>query len=87
MRGWRDCEAVIAVSEALDTRADKLGADLAGKCRKMLADRKAYCDLVRTELENRSGGWPILHPDHLGWQSIRRLLYDFAAEVSKQSAK
>ena len=85
--GLQECEAVIVLAEALDKSADKLGPELAQRCRTVIDDRRRYADLAFCELENRSYGWAVPHPNHFGWQDITRRLYDCAAEASAKVGK
>ncbi|MCG3178722.1 MAG: hypothetical protein BIFFINMI_01051 [Phycisphaerae bacterium] len=82
IEGLQECEAVIYVATALEKQAERLDAPLADRCRRVLADRRHYADLAFCELENRSYGWAVPHPNHLGWQQITRNLYDCAADVA-----
>jgi hypothetical protein len=87
IEGIQDTEALIRVRSALEKNRGGLGAELAARCEKTLADRRAYQALAWTQYENRSYGRPVLHPHHYGWQDINRRLYQCAAEVAEKLGK
>lgn len=74
----QDAEALIVVAEALDTHAGKLGADLAGRCRKILLDRLVYCRQRNVNQWRRV----FFHVNHRGWQEMSARLYELAGEVT-----
>jgi glycosyl hydrolase family 123 len=79
----QEAEAIIAISEAVDKHADKLGAELAAACRKVLRDHLNYCH-TRHQMK-----WAhvYFHMNHHGWRDISRRLFDCAAQVSKKLGK
>ena len=69
--GIQFAEALVVVSEALDTKADALGPARAAEFRHMLTE------LWRREV--RAGTGAPLRPNHEGWQAMARWLLDAAA--------
>jgi len=76
--GIQFAEALVVVSEALDTKAAALGPERAEEFRRMLTE------LWRREV--RVGGAAPLRPNHEGWQAMFRWLFDAAAIGSRLSA-
>ncbi|MGQ9662314.1 MAG: glycoside hydrolase domain-containing protein, partial [Kiritimatiellia bacterium] len=72
--GIQFAEALVVVSEALDTKADALGATRAAEYRQMLTE------LWRREV--RAGTGAPLRPNHEGWQAMAKWLLDAAAQSS-----
>lgn len=73
--GIQEAEAVILLADALRTQKDKLGAELAERCRQVLLDRIAFCRMME-----------IVEDGHAGWQERSRNLYETAAEVGRTLA-
>ncbi len=71
--GMQEAEATMLVAEASETRADRLGKELADKCRRVFVDR---LNAVRTARGVARGG-----EDTSGWQARSAELYQAAAEV------
>jgi Glycoside hydrolase 123, catalytic domain len=87
IEGLQEAEAMIVISEALDRHAEKLGKELAGKCRKVLVDRLRYCRahaLLRSVHIYRGKAF---HTNHYGWRDLSRRLYDCAAQVGEKLGK
>ena len=76
----QDAEAAIVVAEAVDRNAEKLGPELAGRCRKLLRDRADYCR------DRYIQQWQVVyfHVNHRGWEALTRRLYEAAAEVTRK---
>jgi len=74
--GIQFAEAMIVVSEAVETREAVLGQERSDAFRRLLVD------LVRHEVKCRGGQLSPLRPNHEGWQDLVRRLFDAAAEVS-----
>ena len=73
VEGVQFAEALVVVSEAIDTKAATLGAARVEEFRKM------ETDLWRREVRCLSGPLAPLRPNHEGWQDITRRLLDAAA--------
>ncbi len=79
--GIQYAEGLVAVSEAIDLKADALGAAKVEACRRLL-----------TEMWNREvragggGGSSPLRPNHGGWQEQIRALFDAAGECARAGA-
>ena len=79
--GIQYAEALVAVSEAIDLKADALGAAKVEACRRLL-----------TEMWNREvragagGGGSPLRPNHGGWQEQIKALFDAAGECARAGA-
>ena len=81
--GVQESEAMIVVSEALSRHADKLGAQLAAKCRTLLRERLWYC-----HTRNQARWQQVyFHMNHHGWQDLSKRLLDCAAEVARATAR
>ncbi len=87
IEGVQEGEAVIVVAEALEKHKAGLGTALAEECAKLLKDRDHYRRLAWSQYENRSYGWPVLHPQHYGWQELSKRLFTCAGKVSKKLGK
>lgn len=74
--GIQYAEAMIAVSEAVDTKAGLLGPERSGALRQVLLD------MVHQEVKCYRPMQP-LRPNHEGWQDLVKRLFDAAAESSK----
>jgi hypothetical protein len=101
--GVQECEARIAIEQALtdEELKAKLGADLAGRCQKLMDDRvwqelKAFSDLQLTGRTYATAGNNWYYgcggsAGHYwyagsGWQDRTQKLYDLAGEVTKKIA-
>jgi hypothetical protein len=85
--GAAEPKAAGGAGGAAGTQESVLGAELAAKCRQVLADRIAYVRVANPVLilgEPDNANW--YHMNHAGWQELDRRLYDCAAEVSRQLA-
>jgi hypothetical protein len=78
VEGLAESEALIVVSEALHTRKAQLGAELAGECEKVLADRLAF---LWAATRNTRGHF---HTYHYDWQDLNRRLFDCAAGCARK---
>jgi hypothetical protein len=74
--GIQYAEAMIAVSQAVDTKADALGPERAAAMRRLLVD------MVRQEVKCYRPMRP-LRPNHEGWQNLIRRLFQAAADSEK----
>lgn len=81
--GIQEAEAAIVIGEAMEKHADKLGAELAGRCRQLVADRITIC---RSIWSQRSLAGTQNGNAHVGaegdWQERSAKLYALAAEVT-----
>jgi hypothetical protein len=75
--GIQYAEALIVVSEALDRKAEELGPERVEQYRRLLTE------MWRREV--RVGGAAPLRPNHEGWQTLVKQLFDAAAECAKPS--
>jgi hypothetical protein len=75
--GLQESEALMIISEALDTKADQLGKELADKCRALFLER---IEAVRTVRGVARGG-----DDYAGWQRRSAELYSAVAEVAAKT--
>jgi hypothetical protein len=73
--GMQYAEALVTVSEAIDTKAAELGDA------RLQADRQLLTDMWCREV--RCGVGPALRPNHEGWQDQARRLFAAAAEADK----
>ena len=80
--GLQETEALIVLSEAADTAADKLGPELVARCRQVILDELNY---LRTRDQQRYQ-YVFFHMNHYGWQEMSGRVYDLAAEVSRKLA-
>jgi hypothetical protein len=71
--GIQYAEALVVVSEAIDTRAEALGPRRVEQFRRLLAD------LWRREVRCLSGPQTPLRPNHEAWQDMMQRLFDAAA--------
>jgi len=78
--GIQYAEALVVVSEALDTQAAALGAERTEEYRRLLTD------MWRREVRCLSGPSAPLRPNHEGWQDLTRRLLDAAGEVARRAA-
>ena len=76
--GMQYAEALVVVSEAIDTKAAELGEP------RLQADRQLLTDMWCREV--RCGVGPALRPNHEGWQGQAKRLFEAAAEVDKLPA-
>jgi len=76
--GLQDTEAVVYVARALGEHAEKLGAELADECRRLLIDRMRYCRRRAPEIS----GEVYFRSYHHGWQDLTRRLYAAAAKAA-----
>ena len=81
--GLQLAEADIIVSEALDTHAAELGAELCAECRQLLVDRLWYLHSRDLQMWSRV----FYHVDHCDWQQLDRRLLDCAAKVGAKLRK
>jgi hypothetical protein len=72
--GLQEAEAAILIAEAAETKADRLGKELADRCRRVFVDR---INAVRA-----SRGILRASEDFSGWQKRSAELYSAAAEVA-----
>ena len=83
--GLQEAEAAIFIGQAMDTQAAKLGAELVGRCRQLLADRINVC---RSIWYGRALAGTQDGKSHVGagceWQERSAKLYVLAAEVRKK---
>ena len=83
--GLQEAEAAIFIGQAMDTQAAKLGAELVGRCRQLLADRINVC---RSIWYGRALAGTQDGKSHVGagceWQECLAKLYVLAAEVRKK---
>jgi len=79
-QGVQDAEAMIFVADALANHPDRLGEELAARCRKLFVDRIHYCLTRCPEAYNEV----YFRTDHYGWQELTRRLYTTAAEVGQK---
>jgi len=80
IEGLQEAEAMMVIVEALDTKADKLGPELADKCRRLFRERVDICRQICPNL----GDDIRLH--YASWQDRSRRLYETAAEVAAKVA-
>jgi len=73
---------MIVVSEGAASEA-KVGAELAGKCSKLMRERIAFCHYANHISEH----FTVAHVNHLGWQDLARRAFTLAGEVSRKLAK
>jgi len=76
IEGLQEAEAMIVIAEALDTKAERLGPELADRCRRLFRERVDICRQICPNL----GDDIRLH--YAGWQDRSRRLYETAAEVA-----
>jgi hypothetical protein len=76
--GIQFAEALLTVSEAMDVRADELGAAKVEACRRLLTEM--------WQREVRVGGGSPLRPNHGGWQEQMRQLFEAAGEIQLKPA-
>ena len=81
--GLQDAEACIVISEALEKSADKLGPELAARCRQLLKDELVYC----RDRDMHKYQYVYYHMNHFGWQELSQRAFTLAAEVTAQAAK
>ena len=81
-QGVQDTEATVFLSRAVGEQAEKLGADLADECRRLLIDRMRYCRRGAPEIS----GTFYFRSYHLGWRDLARRTYDLAAKASRKLA-
>ena len=82
--GLQEAEAAIFIGQAMDKQAAKLGAELVGRCRLLLADRINVC---RSIWYGRALAGTQDGKSHVGgceWQERSAKLYVLAAEVRKK---
>jgi len=75
--GLQEAEATILIAEAAETKADRLGRELADKCRRIYVER---INAVRTARGVLRG-----NEDFSGWQTRSAELYAAAAEVAAKT--
>ncbi len=85
--GLQETEAAIFIGEAQAKHADRIGADrigagLAAKCRRVLVKRVRYC----IERTHQPWGPIFTHVNHRGWQDLNAELFVTAAEVAAKLA-
>jgi hypothetical protein len=78
-QGIQESETLLAVSQALDHRGDKMDPALAGRCRQLLTDRLWFAT-DRTMFSDWQG--TVYHVNHHGWQELIGRSYDCAAAVT-----
>jgi len=76
--GIQFAEALWVVSEAIDNKADSLGPQRTDEYRELLTELWRY--------EVRAGGSAVLRPNHEGWQTRIRRLFDAAAQSTVPTA-
>jgi len=76
--GVQDAEAMIFVAEALGEHAERLGPELAARCRRLFIERMTY---VRRRCPETYGR-VYFRTYHYGWQDLAARLYDAAADVA-----
>jgi hypothetical protein len=80
--GLQETEAMCVISAALEKDADKLGADLAGRCRQALKDELTYCrDRCGWRWDRTS-----YQVNHYGWQELSQRVFTLAGEVAAKTA-
>jgi hypothetical protein len=79
--GLQETEALCLISEAQEKSADKLGAELASRCRQALKDQLTYY------IERRVGRWQHTYYqiNHYGWQELSQRVYTLAGEVAAKT--
>ncbi|KKL78355.1 hypothetical protein LCGC14_2025660, partial [marine sediment metagenome] len=79
--GMQEAEAVIGISEALEKHEAKLGPELAGRCRTLLADRYEY--VVRYP----RWSWQRVYyaVNHYRWRQLSRRTYALAGQVARKT--
>ena len=80
--GLQEAEAAIFIGEAQARHADRIGAGLAAKCRRVLVKRVRYC----IERTHQPWGPIFTHVNHRGWQDMNAELFATAAEVAAKLA-
>ena len=83
LEGIQAAEASIAVAEAQGEKADRLGAELAAKCRQLCLDRLNYSRQHAPE----PYGAVYFTTCHFGWQELDERLFALAGEVEKKLGK
>ncbi|MCG3177928.1 MAG: hypothetical protein BIFFINMI_00251 [Phycisphaerae bacterium] len=73
----QEAEALIFINRALARQADALGADLADRCRKLIADRIVFS----AQRYSNVFGEVLNSTNYLGWQELNARLWSLAAEV------
>jgi hypothetical protein len=76
--GLQETEALIVLSEALNKSADKLGAELAGRCRTALRDELLFC----RDRGMQRWAYTYYQANHYGREELTRRLFTLAGEVS-----
>jgi hypothetical protein len=76
--GLQETEAAILIGEAQARHADRLGPELARRCRDILVRRVQYC----IERTHQPWGPVFIHVNHRGWQDLNAELFDAAADVA-----
>jgi Glycoside hydrolase 123, catalytic domain len=79
VEGVQESEAMIVVSEGAASE-DKVGKELAGKCRKVIRDYLRFCHYKNQISEH----FTVVHVDHHGWQELARRVFKLAGEVSRK---
>ncbi|MCG3180967.1 MAG: hypothetical protein BIFFINMI_03334 [Phycisphaerae bacterium] len=74
-QGLQEAEAMIVIADAVDNRPDKLGADLAARCRQLWIDRINICRI-------NNGYDRAAARDYAHWQEDTARVFATAAEVS-----
>ena len=78
--GLVEAEALIAVSEAANVHADRIGKELADRIQGLELDRLNFC---RAHGGPYGGSLTV----HTGWQDLNRRLFSAAAEAAKKLGK
>jgi len=73
--GIQYAEAMIVVSEAVDTKAAALGRE------RTEAFRQILVEMLRREVKCLAGPPAPLRPNHEGWQDLAKRLFEAAAEA------
>jgi hypothetical protein len=80
--GIQDTEALIFIAEALAKHAERLGPELAARCRQVLIDRINYCRRRCPE-----GGRIAFRTYHHGWRGLTERIYATAGDTARKLAR
>jgi hypothetical protein len=81
--GIQEAEAILVISKAGYDKSPSIPAELAERCRQILAD-----DLAFHVYQNKfQGGYLLTRTNHYGWQEHSQRLFTVAGEVTAKLGK
>jgi hypothetical protein len=80
--GLQSSEAMMVISEGAASGA-RIGAELAGKCEKLLRERLTFCHARDVQRWNHV----YYNTNHGGWRDLDKRTYDLAGEVARKLGK